>query len=99
MLWRLFQTLIAFAVYAANIHWGWMDNGWVVGAWAFMAAYAVTVFPFTVLDWWRTRKVRAEKNAYLRSMGYAVGWRRHLPWNTKRNILIAEQIRANRRVR
>ena len=99
MLWRIVQLSVAFAVYAANIHWQWTDNGYIVGAWAFMASYTVTVFPFTVYDWWYGKAARAEEAAYRRSIGMSVGWRRHLPWNTKRDVLIAKKIRTNGRIR
>lgn len=60
MLWRLLQLSVAFAVYSANIYWGWTNNGYIASAWAFMAAYAVTVFPFTVHRWWVKRRLKRE---------------------------------------
>ena len=58
MLWRIYQALIAFAVGSANIYYEWTDNNYIVAAWCFMAAYGATVFPFTVIDWWRGRHQR-----------------------------------------
>ncbi len=80
--WRILQLSIIMGVLSANIYWGWTDNGYTASAWAFMAAFAVTTFPYTVYDWWITRNVRREENARKRALGIPYGWRRHLPWNS-----------------
>jgi len=72
-----------FAVLSANIHFGLTDNGYIAGAWAFMVAYALTVFPFQIYDWWTYRHVRRAEYATLRKAGIPYGWRRHLPWNSR----------------
>ena len=79
MLWRIYQALIAFAVATANIVYGWTDNNYIVAGWCLMAAYAVTVFPYTVTDWWRSRHVRRAEYAMKKAAGIPYGWRRHLP--------------------
>jgi hypothetical protein len=53
-----FQILIAFGVFAANIYWQWTPNGYLAGAWAFMAAYAATVGPLWVIDRLKGRNTR-----------------------------------------
>ena len=47
---RAYQILIAFGVLSANIYWEWTPNGYLAGAWAFMAAYAATVGPLWIID-------------------------------------------------
>jgi hypothetical protein len=37
------QALIALAVVAANIHFEFTENNYIVAAWAFMAAYGLTL--------------------------------------------------------
>lgn len=76
----MFQGLVAFAILAANIHFELTKNAYIAGAWAFMAAYALTVFPFQIYDWWQYRHVRREENARKKAAGIPYGWRRHLPW-------------------
>ena len=49
-----------FAILAVNIHFKLTPNGFIAGAWAFMAAYALTVFPFQVYDWWAYRHTRKQ---------------------------------------
>lgn len=83
MLWIVFQALVAFAVLSANVYFEITPNGYLASAWAFMAAYALTVFPFTVADWWRSRHVRQAENAMKKAAGIPYGWRRHLPRNAK----------------
>jgi len=72
-----------FGVLAANIHFGLTTNGYIAGAWAFMAAYALTVFPFQIYDWWVYRHARRAEYAALKNAGIPYGWRRHLPWNSR----------------
>lgn len=55
---RGYQLLIAFAVLSANIYWDWTPNGYLAGAWAFMAAYAATFGPLWVIDRWKDRRTR-----------------------------------------
>ena len=81
MLWKMFQGLVMFAILSANIHFKWTTNGYIAGAWAFMGAYALTVFPFQIYDWWRFRHARWTEHARLKTAGIPYGWRRHLPWN------------------
>jgi hypothetical protein len=76
---RWLQGLIVFAVFWANIEWGMTDNNFLVGAWGFCAAYALTVFPLQAYDWWISRHVRRAKNKMLNEAGIATGWRYHLP--------------------
>ena len=83
MLWRIFQGMVMFAILSANIHFQWTSNGYLAGAWAFMGAYALTVFPFQIYDWWAYRHVRREEYAAKKAAGIPHGWRRHLPWNSR----------------
>jgi hypothetical protein len=50
MLWKLLQVSVAGAVLSANVYFGFTQNAWIACAWAFMAAYAVTTFPFWLID-------------------------------------------------
>lgn len=70
-----------FAILSANIHFQLTHNGFIAGAWAFMGAYALTVFPFQIYDWWVYRHVRRQENTRKKAAGIPYGWRRHLPWN------------------
>jgi hypothetical protein len=79
MLWKLFQGLVMFAILAVNIRFNLTPNGYIAGAWAFMGAYALTVFPFQIYDWWAYRHVRRSENARKKAAGIPYGWRRHLP--------------------
>lgn len=91
-MWLLFQGLVAFAVFSANIFFGWTTNGYIAGGWAFLAAYALTVFPFTVYDWWKYRHVRRAEYAMKKKAGVPYGWRRHLPWNSRAASLAAVRV-------
>jgi len=72
-----------FGILSANIHFGLTTNGYIAGAWAFMGAYALTVFPFQIYDWWVYRHNRRAEHAMLKKAGIPYGWRRHLPWNSR----------------
>ena len=56
MLWRLFQLAVMFAVLSANVYFGWTTNGYIAGAWAFMAAYALTTGPLKAWDYLRSKR-------------------------------------------
>ena len=73
------QLAIVIAVAMLNEHFMWVDNGFVVAVWGMAAAYAVTVIPFQLWDWWKVRHVRREIYAERARMGLPSGWRRHLP--------------------
>ena len=60
MLWKIFQGLVMFAILSANIHFRLTPNAFIAGAWAFMGAYALTVFPFQIYDWWTYRRTRKQ---------------------------------------
>lgn len=49
MFWKMAQAAVALSVIWANIYFEVTDNAFIVCAWAFMAAYAVTAFPFWVM--------------------------------------------------
>jgi hypothetical protein len=72
MLWRLLQASVALAVIWANIRFQWTNNGFIAIAWAFMAAYAVTAFPFWLADRWRYRR------SLSRQSGKAIAGQRRL---------------------
>jgi hypothetical protein len=93
MLWMMFQALVAFAVFSANIYFGLTTNGYIAGGWAFMAAYALTVFPFQASDWWKFRHARRAENAMKKAAGIPYGWRRHLP--RKRRSVLNDQVLPN----
>lgn len=46
----LLQALIAGSVLSANVYFGWTDNGYIAAAWAFMAAYGVTMIISKISD-------------------------------------------------
>lgn len=73
------QLAIVMAVWFANIHYGWMENPYNIGATAVFVAMAVTVSPLKVMDWWRFREARKAEHAELAAKGLPFGWRRHLP--------------------
>ena len=73
------QLAIVIAIAMLNEHYLWTDNGFIVAVWGLAAAYAVTVIPFQLLDWWKARHVRREIYATRAKMGLPSGWRRHLP--------------------
>src|SRR5712664_4015412 len=56
--WRLFQLLIVFAVGAANIHWQWTPNPWVIGFLGVLAAMIATALLSRLIDWQRHGKAR-----------------------------------------
>ena len=85
MFWVLFQALVAFCILSANIYFGFTSNGYIASAWAFMGAYAVTVFPFQIYDWWQARHERRYMYRLAKEQGVPYGWRRHLPWNSKKS--------------
>lgn len=60
MLWRVGQILIVLAVLWGNIYFQFTDNPLIACAWAFMAAYGITVFPYWVSDQLEARRVRRQ---------------------------------------
>lgn len=77
MLWRLFQALVVFAVIAANIQWGWTDNGWLASVWAGFAALAAT---------WLVGKAYDVQRFGLEAAGFP-GWR-YVAKNTALAVLL-----------
>lgn len=84
MLLRVCQVGIFIAVAWANIYFGWTPNGYVVAGIAVVAAYALTVFPLSIVDWWNYRGTRRQIDEEKKAAGMTYGWRRHLPWNAKK---------------
>lgn len=85
MLWMMFQALVAFSIISANIYFGFTQNGYIAAAWGVCGAYALTVFPFQIYDWWTYRHDRRRMYALAKEQGLTYGWRRHLPWNAKKS--------------
>jgi len=77
-----------------NIYFQWTDNGYIAGAWAMMACYALTVFPIQIYDWWMSRHVRRAEYRMKKSAGIPYGWRRHLPWNSRKASAAAIRVPA-----
>ncbi len=50
---KALQIAILIAVLWANIYFAWTPNGYLAAAWAFCAAYGLTVIPIQIYDWWR----------------------------------------------
>ncbi len=72
--WMLFQALVAFPVFASNIHYQWTPNPVVVSALAFFAAGAATWVAVSIIDLLRfrremARRLRSEQRVYNRRNG------------------------------
>jgi hypothetical protein len=97
----MYQAAIFIAVAWANIYFEWTTNGWLVGLWAFFAAYVLTSFPLAVYDWWAFRHARREEYAAKKAAGIPYGWRVHLPWNSRAasKAALNREVGSERRIR
>lgn len=67
--WCLFQSLVAFAVVAANIHYEFTPNGYLAGLIAMAASYLATVFASWFLLRLRRSRVRPRNDSGGGKMG------------------------------
>ncbi len=79
LLIRIVQFAIFMAIIWANIYFQMTENGYIATAWGICAAYALTVIPVQIYDWWRFRDARRAEYAERAKRGLPSGWQRHLP--------------------
>lgn len=61
MWWRLFQSLVIFAVIASNIRWQWTPNGYIPALFGGLLAYFLTFFIVSACDRWFGEDHRAQR--------------------------------------